>query len=155
MSLLIHKHKVSIQPQLLQILQSLLNVLKSLDLSHNKIQECAEFLKVGLLSAFGYIESKLYLFILQFTVILFYFIFAFAQALTELEHLNLGYNCLQRAPMLGMSARAKLVTLILRNNELETINGRNNCYQSQASRTLLKAQFTFSAKRPNSDEAGR
>nr|XP_020470912.1 serine/threonine-protein kinase 11-interacting protein isoform X2 [Monopterus albus] len=68
---------------------SLLNVLKSLDLSHNKIQECAEFLK----------------------------------PLTELEHLNLGYNCLQRAPILGLSARAKLCTLILRNNELETING--------------------------------
>ncbi|KAG7239293.1 hypothetical protein INR49_029258 [Caranx melampygus] len=62
---------------------SLLNVLKSLDLSHNKIQE----------------------------------------SLSELEHLNLGYNCLQRAPTLGLSARAKLVTLILRNNELETING--------------------------------
>uniref|UniRef100_A0A673BYY5 Serine/threonine-protein kinase 11-interacting protein n=1 Tax=Sphaeramia orbicularis TaxID=375764 RepID=A0A673BYY5_9TELE len=68
---------------------SLLNVLKSLDLSHNKIQECAEFLK----------------------------------PLSELEHLNLGYNCLQRAPTLGLSTRAKLVTLILRNNELETING--------------------------------
>ncbi|KAI4831357.1 hypothetical protein KUCAC02_000903, partial [Chaenocephalus aceratus] len=68
---------------------SLLNVLKSLDLSHNKIQEFAEFLK----------------------------------PLSELEHLNLGYNCLQRAPTLGQSARAKLVTLILRNNELETING--------------------------------
>lgn len=103
----------------------------------------------------GYIESKLYLFILQLTVILFYFIFAFTQALTELEHLNLGYNCLQRAPTLGLSARAKLVTLILRNNELETINGKNDCYLSQASRTLLKAQLTFSAKRPNSDEAGR
>ncbi|XP_049611417.1 serine/threonine-protein kinase 11-interacting protein isoform X2 [Syngnathus scovelli] len=68
---------------------SLLNVLKSLDLSHNKIQECAEFLK----------------------------------PLSELEHLNLGYNCLQRAPTLSISARVKLVTLILRNNELETING--------------------------------
>ncbi|XP_045915214.1 serine/threonine-protein kinase 11-interacting protein isoform X2 [Micropterus dolomieu] len=67
----------------------LLNVLKSLDLSHNKIQECAEFLK----------------------------------PLSELEHLNLGYNCLQRAPTLGLSARAKLLTLNLRNNELETING--------------------------------
>ncbi|KAM7365656.1 hypothetical protein PAMP_016571 [Pampus punctatissimus] len=43
--------------------------------------------------------------------------------LSELEHLNLGYNCLQRAPTLGLSARAKLLTLILRNNELETING--------------------------------
>ncbi|XP_033472184.1 serine/threonine-protein kinase 11-interacting protein isoform X1 [Epinephelus lanceolatus] len=68
---------------------SLLNVLKSLDLSHNKIQECAEFLK----------------------------------PLSELAHLNLGYNCLQRAPTLGLSARAKLLTLILKNNELETING--------------------------------
>lgn len=68
---------------------SLLNVLKSLDLSHNKIQECAEFLK----------------------------------PLSELEHLNLGYNCLQRAPTLSLSARAKLLTLNLRNNELETING--------------------------------
>ncbi|XP_061686534.1 serine/threonine-protein kinase 11-interacting protein isoform X3 [Syngnathoides biaculeatus] len=68
---------------------SLLNVLKSLDLSHNKIQECAEFLK----------------------------------PLSELEHLNLGYNCLQRAPTLSLSARVKLLTLILRNNELETING--------------------------------
>ncbi|XP_070711928.1 serine/threonine-protein kinase 11-interacting protein isoform X3 [Pempheris klunzingeri] len=68
---------------------SLLNVLKSLDLSHNKIQECAEFFK----------------------------------PLSELEHLNLGYNCLQRAPTLGLSARAKLLTLNLRNNELETING--------------------------------
>ncbi|XP_019712153.1 serine/threonine-protein kinase 11-interacting protein isoform X2 [Hippocampus comes] len=68
---------------------SLLNVLKCLDLSHNKIQECAEFLK----------------------------------PLSELEHLNLGYNCLQRAPTLSISATIKLLTLILRNNELETING--------------------------------
>jgi len=43
--------------------------------------------------------------------------------LTELEHLNLSYNNLQRAPALGLSAQAKLTTLILRNNELETING--------------------------------
>ncbi len=41
--------------------------------------------------------------------------------LTELEHLNLAYNNLQRAPVLGLSAQAKLTTLILRNNELETI----------------------------------
>lgn len=47
----------------------------------------------------------------------------FLKPLSELEHLNLGYNCLQRAPTLGLSARAKLLTLILRNNELETING--------------------------------
>uniref|UniRef100_A0A1A8ILC3 Serine/threonine kinase 11 interacting protein n=1 Tax=Nothobranchius kuhntae TaxID=321403 RepID=A0A1A8ILC3_NOTKU len=67
----------------------LLNVLRCLDLSHNKIQDCSEFLK----------------------------------PLSELGLLNLGYNCLQRAPILGPSARAKLHTLILRNNELETING--------------------------------
>lgn len=47
----------------------------------------------------------------------------FLKPLSELEHLNLGYNCLQRAPTLGLSARAKLVSLILRNNELEAING--------------------------------
>lgn len=47
----------------------------------------------------------------------------FIKPLSELEHLNLGYNCLQRAPTLGPSARAKLHTLILRNNELEAING--------------------------------
>ncbi|KAK7893082.1 hypothetical protein WMY93_022234 [Mugilogobius chulae] len=47
----------------------------------------------------------------------------FLKPLSELEHLNLGYNCLQRAPSLSLSARAKLLTLILRNNELETVNG--------------------------------
>ncbi|XP_041638092.1 serine/threonine-protein kinase 11-interacting protein isoform X2 [Cheilinus undulatus] len=47
----------------------------------------------------------------------------FLKPLSELEHLNLGYNCLQRAPTLGLSTRAKLLTLNLRNNELETING--------------------------------
>uniref|UniRef100_A0A673GPE5 LKB1 serine/threonine kinase interacting protein 1 N-terminal domain-containing protein n=1 Tax=Sinocyclocheilus rhinocerous TaxID=307959 RepID=A0A673GPE5_9TELE len=47
----------------------------------------------------------------------------FLKPLTELEHLNLAYNNLQRAPVLGLSAQAKLTTLILRNNELETISG--------------------------------
>ncbi|XP_046886845.1 serine/threonine-protein kinase 11-interacting protein [Hypomesus transpacificus] len=47
----------------------------------------------------------------------------FLKPLSELEHLNLGYNCLQRTPVLGFTSRAKLLTLILRNNELETING--------------------------------
>uniref|UniRef100_A0A8C2XQ64 Serine/threonine-protein kinase 11-interacting protein n=1 Tax=Cyclopterus lumpus TaxID=8103 RepID=A0A8C2XQ64_CYCLU len=47
----------------------------------------------------------------------------FLKPLSELEHLNLAYNCLQRAPALGPSARNKLLSLILRNNELETING--------------------------------
>lgn len=60
----------------------------------------------------------------HFSVSLFYLPIAFSQPLGELEHLNLGYNCLQRAPTLGLSARAKLLTLILRNNELETINGK-------------------------------
>ncbi|KAG5261908.1 hypothetical protein AALO_G00289940 [Alosa alosa] len=47
----------------------------------------------------------------------------FLKSLSELEHLNLAYNNLQRAPQLGLSARVKLSVLILRNNELETING--------------------------------
>ncbi|MEQ2204223.1 hypothetical protein XENOCAPTIV_009935, partial [Xenoophorus captivus] len=50
----------------------------------------------------------------------------FLKPLSELEHLNLGYNCLQRAPALSPTARAKLHTLILRNNELETINGKEH-----------------------------
>ncbi len=55
------------------------------------------------------------------------FIHAFSvstKPLTELEHLNLAYNNLQRAPVLGLGAQTKLTTLILRNNELETINGK-------------------------------
>ncbi|XP_043097589.1 serine/threonine-protein kinase 11-interacting protein isoform X2 [Puntigrus tetrazona] len=47
----------------------------------------------------------------------------FLKPLTELEHLNLSYNNLQTAPVLGLRAQAKLTTLILRNNEMETING--------------------------------
>ncbi|XP_072539908.1 serine/threonine-protein kinase 11-interacting protein [Salminus brasiliensis] len=47
----------------------------------------------------------------------------FLKPLTELEHLNLAYNNLQRVPVLGLNAKAKLITLVLRNNELETING--------------------------------
>uniref|UniRef100_A0AAR2KJ03 Serine/threonine-protein kinase 11-interacting protein n=1 Tax=Pygocentrus nattereri TaxID=42514 RepID=A0AAR2KJ03_PYGNA len=47
----------------------------------------------------------------------------FLKPLSELEHLNLAYNNLQRVPVLGLNARAKLITLVLRNNELETING--------------------------------
>ncbi|XP_066522181.1 serine/threonine-protein kinase 11-interacting protein isoform X2 [Hoplias malabaricus] len=47
----------------------------------------------------------------------------FLKPLSELEHLNLAYNNLQRVPVLGLNARAKLTTLVLRNNELETING--------------------------------
>ncbi|KAI4900844.1 hypothetical protein NFI96_018189 [Prochilodus magdalenae] len=47
----------------------------------------------------------------------------FLKTLSELEHLNLAYNNLQRVPALGLNASAKLVCLVLRNNELETING--------------------------------
>ncbi|XP_029696317.1 serine/threonine-protein kinase 11-interacting protein [Takifugu rubripes] len=47
----------------------------------------------------------------------------FLKPLSELQTLILSYNRLQRAPELSLSTRAKLVTLNLRNNELETING--------------------------------
>ncbi|XP_064182885.1 serine/threonine-protein kinase 11-interacting protein isoform X1 [Anguilla rostrata] len=47
----------------------------------------------------------------------------FLQPLGDLQHLNLGYNFLQRVPVLAVSCRATLVKLVLRNNELETING--------------------------------
>ncbi|NXE46592.1 S11IP protein, partial [Casuarius casuarius] len=43
--------------------------------------------------------------------------------LTELEYLNLAYNFLSKVPNLGIFSRSKLVTLILRNNELDSING--------------------------------
>ncbi|NXT85951.1 S11IP protein, partial [Zapornia atra] len=67
----------------------LLNALRVLDLSHNKIQDCEHYLTT----------------------------------LTELEYLNLAYNFLTKVPNLGIFSRSKLVTLILRNNELDSING--------------------------------
>ncbi|NXQ26284.1 S11IP protein, partial [Alaudala cheleensis] len=67
----------------------LLNALRVLDLSHNKIQDCEQYLTT----------------------------------LTELEYLNLAYNFLSKVPNLGIFSRSKLVTLILRNNELDSING--------------------------------
>ncbi|NXE07341.1 S11IP protein, partial [Lophotis ruficrista] len=67
----------------------LLNALRVLDLSHNKIQDCEHYLTT----------------------------------LTELEYLNLAYNFLSKVPNLGIFCRSKLVTLILRNNELDSING--------------------------------
>lgn len=45
------------------------------------------------------------------------------QTLTELEYLNLAYNFLSKVPNLGIFSQSKLVTLILRNNELDSING--------------------------------
>lgn len=45
------------------------------------------------------------------------------QPLFELKHLNLAYNNLQRAPELSLNARTRLVTLVLRHNQLESING--------------------------------
>ncbi|XP_054031266.1 serine/threonine-protein kinase 11-interacting protein [Dryobates pubescens] len=67
----------------------LLNALRVLDLSHNKIQDCEHYLTT----------------------------------LAELEYLNLAYNFLSKVPSLGIFGRSKLVTLILRNNELDSING--------------------------------
>ncbi|NWV79147.1 S11IP protein, partial [Dasyornis broadbenti] len=67
----------------------LLNALRVLDLSHNKIQDCEHYL----------------------------------MTLTELEYLNLAYNFLSKVPNLGIFSRSKLVTLILRNNELDSITG--------------------------------
>ncbi|NXS46232.1 S11IP protein, partial [Balaeniceps rex] len=67
----------------------LLSALRVLDLSHNKIQDCEDYLTT----------------------------------LTELEYLNLAYNFLSKVPNLGIFSRSKLVTLILRNNELDSING--------------------------------
>ncbi|KFV55495.1 Serine/threonine-protein kinase 11-interacting protein, partial [Tyto alba] len=67
----------------------LLNALRVLDLSHNKIQDCEHYLTT----------------------------------LTELEYVNLAYNFLSKVPNLGIFSRSKLVTLILRNNELDSING--------------------------------
>ncbi|KAK3557083.1 hypothetical protein QTP70_024751, partial [Hemibagrus guttatus] len=43
--------------------------------------------------------------------------------LCELKHLNLAYNNLQRVPELDLNTRARLVTLVLRHNQLENING--------------------------------
>ncbi|CAM2100760.1 serine/threonine-protein kinase 11-interacting protein isoform X1 [Caretta caretta] len=67
----------------------LLNALKVLDLSHNRIRDCEHYLTT----------------------------------LTELEYLNLAYNFLPKVPNLGLYSQTKLVTLILRNNELDSING--------------------------------
>ncbi|NXV47723.1 S11IP protein, partial [Uria aalge] len=67
----------------------LLNALRVLDLSHNKIQDCEHYLTT----------------------------------LTELEYLSLAYNFLSKVPNLGIFSRSKLVTLILRSNELDSING--------------------------------
>ncbi|NWR81198.1 S11IP protein, partial [Centropus unirufus] len=67
----------------------LLNALRILDLSHNKIQDCEHYLAT----------------------------------LTDLEYLNLAYNFLSKVPDVGIFSRSKLVTLILRNNELDSING--------------------------------
>ncbi|NXT01676.1 S11IP protein, partial [Jacana jacana] len=67
----------------------LLNALRILDLSHNKIQDCEHYLTT----------------------------------LTELEYLNLAYNFLSKVPNLGIFSQSKLVTLILRNNELDSIKG--------------------------------
>lgn len=58
--------------------------------------------------------------------------FVLIKPLTDLEHLNLAYNNLQKTPVLGLSAQAKLTTLIIRNNELETVNGEFSVQQLYA-----------------------
>lgn len=52
-------------------LQSLLNALKSLDLSHNKIQDCAEFLKVPVFFCFFFLVKIVFFSFLSFTPELF------------------------------------------------------------------------------------
>nr|XP_033801560.1 serine/threonine-protein kinase 11-interacting protein isoform X2 [Geotrypetes seraphini]XP_033801561.1 serine/threonine-protein kinase 11-interacting protein isoform X2 [Geotrypetes seraphini] len=44
-------------------------------------------------------------------------------ALTELEYLNLAYNYLSSVPLLSLQSQTRLVTLVLRNNELQNIDG--------------------------------
>ncbi|XP_067890787.1 serine/threonine-protein kinase 11-interacting protein [Heterodontus francisci] len=68
---------------------ALLSVLRILDLSHNQIRDCVEYLK----------------------------------PLSELEYVNLSYNVLEKAPIFSSCSRVQLVTLLLRNNELDNING--------------------------------
>ncbi|XP_072436101.1 serine/threonine-protein kinase 11-interacting protein isoform X3 [Chiloscyllium punctatum] len=68
---------------------ALLSVLRILDLSHNRIRDCAEHLK----------------------------------PLSELEYVNLSYNLLERVPVFSSCSRVQLTTLLLRNNNLENING--------------------------------
>ncbi|XP_053102711.1 serine/threonine-protein kinase 11-interacting protein isoform X2 [Hemicordylus capensis] len=43
--------------------------------------------------------------------------------LTELEYLNVAYNSLPKMPDLGLHSQVKLMTLILRYNQLDSING--------------------------------
>ncbi|XP_078083930.1 serine/threonine-protein kinase 11-interacting protein isoform X2 [Mustelus asterias] len=43
--------------------------------------------------------------------------------LSELEYVNLSYNLLEKVPVFSSCSRVQLTTLLLRNNELETING--------------------------------
>ncbi|XP_072325021.1 serine/threonine-protein kinase 11-interacting protein isoform X3 [Scyliorhinus torazame] len=43
--------------------------------------------------------------------------------LSELEYVNLSYNLLEKVPVFSSCSRVQLTTLLLRNNELENING--------------------------------
>ncbi|XP_055486782.1 serine/threonine-protein kinase 11-interacting protein [Leucoraja erinacea] len=43
--------------------------------------------------------------------------------LAELEYVNLSYNILEKVPVFNPCSRVQLVTLLLRNNELEDISG--------------------------------
>ncbi|XP_046575315.1 LOW QUALITY PROTEIN: serine/threonine-protein kinase 11-interacting protein-like [Haliotis rubra] len=43
--------------------------------------------------------------------------------LTELQRLNLGYNCLSSLPTFSITCKAKLRTLVIKNNNLDNITG--------------------------------
>ncbi|XP_071103908.1 serine/threonine-protein kinase 11-interacting protein-like [Haliotis cracherodii] len=43
--------------------------------------------------------------------------------LTELQRLNLGYNCLSSLPTFSITCKAKLKTLVIKNNNLDNITG--------------------------------
>ncbi|XP_072117136.1 serine/threonine-protein kinase 11-interacting protein isoform X2 [Mobula birostris] len=45
------------------------------------------------------------------------------QLLSELVYVNLSYNLLEKVPIFNSSSRVQLVTLVLRNNELDDITG--------------------------------
>ncbi|CAH1775432.1 unnamed protein product [Owenia fusiformis] len=48
---------------------------------------------------------------------------SYLQYLTELEHINLAFNSLEVMPTLAFSARAKMKSVVLRNNNLDNLDG--------------------------------
>uniref|UniRef100_A0A672M4F6 Serine/threonine-protein kinase 11-interacting protein n=1 Tax=Sinocyclocheilus grahami TaxID=75366 RepID=A0A672M4F6_SINGR len=97
---------------------SLLNVLKWLDLSHNKIQDCAEFLKVGCFC------SCLVFFLLHNSLSIFFVIlrenrWLWVEQLSSLQSLDLAYNLLMEHSQLApLSLLHNLNILTLEGNPL-------------------------------------